>query len=175
MNLIIFYSIYSLSHRLDFLDKFIVFIASNFGYFILGIALAFLIYHHDITKSKNPIYVFRKKWREILVVFFSGSIAWIVSEIIKYLFQSPRPFIMLNDVTPLFMHGGMDSFPSGHSAFFMALAVSLFFSHKKIGVLFIFFALLIGLARVASGVHFPIDVLCGFAIGVIVAFFVKTL
>jgi undecaprenyl-diphosphatase len=66
------------------------------------------------------------------------------------------------------------SFPSGHATFFMALAVSIFLSHKKAGYLFMFFALLIGIARIIAGVHFPVDILGGFVIGALVAFFVKS-
>jgi len=36
-----------------------------------------------------------------------------------------------------------------------------------------FFALLIGLARIVAGVHFPLDILGGFALGIAVAFLVK--
>ena len=36
-----------------------------------------------------------------------------------------------------------------------------------------FFALLIGVARIIAGVHFPIDILGGFIIGFIVAYFIK--
>ena len=38
-----------------------------------------------------------------------------------------------------------------------------------------FFALLIGLARIMAGVHFPIDILGGFIIGSLIAFLVKYL
>ena len=38
-----------------------------------------------------------------------------------------------------------------------------------------FFALLIGLARIIAGVHFPIDILGGFVLGGIVSFLVAFL
>ena len=38
---------------------------------------------------------------------------------------------------------------------------------------FIFFAILIGLARIAAGVHFPIDILGGYVLGILVACVVK--
>ena len=69
------------------------------------------------------------------------------------------------------------SFPSGHATFFMGLAVALFFIDKKIGYLFMFFALIIGLARIIAGAHFPVDILGGFILGslvsVSVAYFAK--
>lgn len=67
------------------------------------------------------------------------------------------------------------AFPSGHSTAFMALATSIFLSHKRVGYLFIVFAVLIGLARIVAGVHFPLDILGGFILGAGVAYIVKFL
>jgi membrane-associated phospholipid phosphatase len=61
----------------------------------------------------------------------------------------------------------------------MALAFALYFNHKKVGLpaqagyWFIFFALLIGVARIMAGVHFPIDILGGFVLGFLIAFLLK--
>jgi membrane-associated phospholipid phosphatase len=55
----------------------------------------------------------------------------------------------------------------------MALAVSIFFSHKKMGYVFIALAFVIGFARIAGGVHFPVDILGGFILGALVAYLVK--
>lgn len=175
MNKEIFYSIYSFAHQSIFLDNLIVFIAGNFGYLIILFAMIFLLFHHDVIRAKDPMDVFLRKWKEISLVFFAGIFAWVLATILKMFINTPRPFLKFSDVQPLFFHGGMDSFPSGHATFFSALAISLFFSHKKIGILFMVFTLLIGLARVASGVHFPVDILAGFVIGSLVAFLVKTL
>ncbi len=102
------------------------------------------------------------------MVFFSGVVAWILAYILKLLFALPRPFDSLSDVKSLFPEHGY-AFPSGHATFFMALAVSIFLLHKKAGYVFMFFALLIGVARVIAGVHFPVDILGGFVLGAVVA------
>ncbi len=39
--------------------------------------------------------------------------------------------------------------------------------------IFIFFAFIIGLARIIAGVHFPIDILGGFLFGGLIAYFLK--
>jgi undecaprenyl-diphosphatase len=113
---------------------------------------------------------------EILKVFFSGCLAWILAYALKFLFHTLRPFDVISQVHSLIPESGF-AFPSGHATFFMALAVSIFFLHKKAGYVFMFFALLIGLARIMAGVHFPIDILVGFVLGGIVsclvAFFTK--
>ena len=107
------------------------------------------------------------------MVFFSGGLVIIIDQLLKFLIQSPRPFLALTDVLPLFSETGY-AFPSGHAAFFSALALALFFISQKIGYAFMFFALLIGLSRIIAGVHFPVDILGGFLLGFGVAYFVKS-
>jgi undecaprenyl-diphosphatase len=95
----------------------------------------------------------------------------------------PRPFIALPDVHLLINKTGLDSFPSGHATFFAALAISIYFYHtkgpeqlvpsgvegsrgKKLGLILGFFALLIGLARIIGGAHFPVDIFGGYLLGI---------
>lgn len=170
MNNIIFFALYSLAHRSIFLDWLIIFSANNFGYIMVLLAIMFLIFHTDgVFDYRAPFLQLKNKIRYVALVFSSAVSAWIIATIIKSFILSPRPFLYFQNVKPLFLHGGMDSFPSGHAMFFGALAMSLFFVHKKIGFLFFVVALIVGLARVAAGVHFPIDILAGYVIGIIIA------
>jgi len=95
-------------------------------------------------------------------------LAWGASRAIKYFYPSPRPFEVFDNIKLLFTHGGGDSFPSGHATFFMALAIALSAYHKRLGIVYIFGALAIGLARVIAGVHFPIDIIAGYILGGII-------
>ena len=90
----------------------------------------------------------------------------------KYLIHTPRPFDVFPKVVSLFPETSY-AFPSGHATFFMAIAFAIFFNHKKVGYVFILFALLIGVARIVSGVHFPVDILGGYILGFAIAFFLK--
>ncbi len=175
MNLDIFYFLNNFSHQSEIFDKIVIFIAGPFSYFVILFAIIFLLFHHDVLPSKNPWKLFLLKYKEILLVFFSGIFAWVISRILKTLIQAPRPFEMFENVRPLFLHGGMDSFPSGHATFFGALAVSIFMSHKKVGYIFMLFAFMIGMARIISGIHFPVDILGGFIIGAITVLIIKKL
>lgn len=51
----------------------------------------------------------------------------------------------------------------------MVAAVALFLNNKKIGIPAIIIATLIGFSRMYLFVHFPTDVLAGFAIAILVA------
>jgi undecaprenyl-diphosphatase len=93
-----------------------------------------------------------------------------ITYIIKYSLHIPRPF--LSGVTPLFVHGGYNSFPSGHATFFASLALAMFFYHKKRGWWFLISAIAIGLARIIAGVHYPIDVAVGYIIGIASSYFI---
>ncbi len=172
MNNQIFYFFYNFSHQSAFFDKLVIFTAVYLPYIVIVLAGLFLIFHHEIFKVQNPFKEFIKKWKEICLVFFSGVLAWFISKILKIIIHTPRPFDALQNVHSLFSETGA-SFPSGHATFFSALAIAIFLSHKKAGYVFMFFALIISLARIIGGVHFPLDILGGFILGSLIAFFLK--
>ncbi len=174
MNNQIFYFFYSLANQNQILDVIIVFFAKTFPYLVVILAGLFLLFHHEVFRAESPVKVFLEKKKEIFLVFISAFSAYFISEILKFLFHTPRPFILLEEVSSLFSQSGY-AFPSGHASFFSALAFSIFFLHKKVGYVFMLFALLIGIARVTAGVHFPIDILGGLILGAITAYFVKIL
>jgi undecaprenyl-diphosphatase len=99
---------------------------------------------------------------------------------LKQLFERARP----DDVLPLIEQGGY-AFPSGHSVTSMAFYGMLLFlvqtrmeDRKKANALSIVLILLIALigpSRIYLGVHYPTDVLAGWAEGIFVATAVYTL
>jgi undecaprenyl-diphosphatase len=172
MNNTIFFFFYNLTHHSQIFNNVVIFFAVYFPYLVVILAGLFLLFHHEVFRAENPFQVFLQKKKEILLVFFSGIVAYLVASILKIFIHTLRPFDAFPNVHALISETGY-SFPSGHSTFFMALAFSIFFSHKKAGYVFMFFALLIGIARIIAGVHFPIDILGGFILGSLVAFFMK--
>ncbi len=171
MNNIIFYFFYNLAHQSVFFDKVIVFFAESFPYIVIILAGLFL-FRRSNQISDPQVSKFFGRWKEIIFIFFAGGLAVFLDLILKYIIHAPRPFLALTDVYALFPETGY-AFPSGHATFFSALAVSLFFLDKKVGYVFMFFAFLIGLARIIAGVHFPIDILSGFVLGALIAIFVN--
>ncbi|MEI7765665.1 MAG: phosphatase PAP2 family protein [bacterium] len=169
MNNLIFFFFYDMAHRSLFLDKFIIFCAQTLPYLVIFLAIIFLLFHHEIFSKEKPFHALAQKWKEITFVSFSVVFAWLLSIALKLFFKVPRPFLDLHNVSPLLRPADF-SFPSGHSAFFMALAVAIFLYHKKIGYVFITFALLIGISRIIAGVHYPLDILGGFLFGGLVSY-----
>ena len=172
LNNQIFFALYSLAHHGASLDWLYSFIAQTFPYFVLVGAGVFLLIHHEVFSAEHPFRALAQKWKEIVLVFFSAVLAWGLSYFLKDIIHTARPFVEFSNVHNLIPESGY-SFPSMHSTFFMALAVAIYLTHKKIGYRFMFFALLIGLARIITGVHFPVDILGGFILGAIIAYLVR--
>lgn len=172
MNNTIFFFFYNFAHQFWLLDKIIIFFALYFPYVVVMLAGLFLLFHHEVFKAESPWQIFLQKKKEILLVFFSAGLAYVLAYIFKFFFHTLRPFDLFSQVQSIIPESGY-AFPSGHAATFAALAFAIFFTHKKAGYIFMLFALLIGVARVVAGVHFPIDILGGFMLGGIVAYFFK--
>ena len=96
-------------------------------------------------------------------------LAWIVADIIKHFFPTLRPFLT-NGETALTLfpqHNG--AFPSGHTAAAFALAITLWLHDRKVGWIYIILAITIGIARVFANVHYPVDILGGGIVGIVIA------
>jgi len=141
----------------------ITFLAS----FLIWILFAGLIYLWVIDG--------RVKREVALHAFLSALIAWGAAELIKSLFPIPRPFVT-DHFPPLTLTIPIDgSFPSGHTAASFALATSVWLHNKKLGLYFIIIALTIGVSRVLANVHWPLDIIGGTVIGIIVSWVVEKL
>ncbi|MFE3161888.1 phosphatase PAP2 family protein [Streptomyces sp. NPDC059224] len=95
----------------------------------------------------------------------AAAIAVLVNVPIRGFVERPRPFLTHQGVDVL-VSGKTDySFVSDHATITMALGVGLFVANRKFGLAGIGLALLEGFCRVYMGVHYPTDVVGGFALG----------
>ncbi len=110
----------------------------------------------------------------VSVAVSAGLVArFVIKELIVLVYHRPRPYMVLPHLHTLISSTVTDnfqSFPSGHAVFFFALAVVLYFFHKKIGAWYFIAAILMGVARIFVGVHWPTDIIAGAAIGILVAY-----
>ncbi len=140
---------------LDFLG---VFIAQYLPYFLLVYFFTFIFFS-------------KRNWKlnffEFAVAAFSCVIArGFITELFNLFYFRLRPPLVFG-FDPLIKLSDLSSFPSGHATFYFALALSVFHFSKKRGWIYIFSAILIGLARIFVGVHFLSDIIAGFAFGAI--------
>lgn len=140
------------------LDKIMIFISAlgNDGIFWIAIGVVCL---------------FMKKHRKMgLQVLITMLCTFIIGNLIlKNVFARPRPCDIDTTIEMLISRPHGHSFPSGHSMNGMTAAVALFLNNKKIGIPALVLASVIGFSRMYLFVHFPTDVLGGFAVGLIVA------
>lgn len=155
MNESVFAHFYSFAHRGHFLDTVIAFTAEWYGLVILGALFIYLFKHKDNL---------RKGVTDLVVVSVTAISAWFIAHFFKDVFHTLRPFDADPSVIPLVSESGY-AFPSGHATFFMALASSLWFYHKRLAVFFGISALIIGIARISAGIHWPVDILGGLFLG----------
>jgi undecaprenyl-diphosphatase len=107
----------------------------------------------------------RRKWYR----FAEGALATllsrgIVTEVIRYFYHHPRPFVFYGFV-PLVPESSW-SFPSGHMTFLFALAMAVWYANRKWGIIYFLLSFVVGIARIYAGVHWPLDILGGMVVGI---------
>lgn len=99
----------------------------------------------------------------------AAGIAVLVNVPIRGFVERPRPFVDHEGLKVLVTGKTDYSFVSDHATLTMAMGVALFVANRKFGLVGIVLGLLGGLLRVYMGVHYPTDVVGGFALGTAVA------
>lgn len=98
-------------------------------------------------------------------------ISFLAAEVLKYLFNTPRPFVTLKEVTPLIVFD--PAFPSAHTATLVALGTVIFLKNKLWGTVIWGVAMIVGASRVILQVHYPIDIFGGAVVGVACGLFIN--
>ncbi len=156
-NTSLFFSINNLAGHSVWLDRLGIFFADYSGYIILAILVLILFSRPSVAAR-----------RMVVVASVSAIISrGIVTTAIRFLYYHSRPFTALH-VNQLIPESGA-SFPSGHAAFYFAIAMAVYLYNKKLGISFFVISLLMGLARIYAGVHWPADVVGGLVVGVVTA------
>jgi len=152
----LFFLLNNLAGKSRLLDAIFVFLASDLQFFLIAAFLLLLFF------SRKPL---RDKTRMFAAAMLSGIIArGLLTEIIRFFWHRPRPFDAFS-VVQLIPEDDW-SFPSGHAAFFFAMAAAIYAYDKKWGIGFFLAAFLMNISRIAAGVHYSSDILGGAAVGI---------
>jgi undecaprenyl-diphosphatase len=142
---------HALVGRSDFLDKILEFIAV---YLVYALPVILIL-----------MWFLGKKYQKATAFsFISAVFSWflITKSIVPKIWFRPRPDLDLIGVKELLFHRPDYSFPSDHATALFAITLGLYlFGWKKAGNWFLLYSCLIVTARVAIGVHFPLDIIGG--------------
>ncbi|MBZ0198382.1 MAG: phosphatase PAP2 family protein [Ignavibacteriaceae bacterium] len=128
---------------------------------IIFLLVVFVIIYFIIVNRKSAA----------LLIFSASVGGGVLTVFLKSFFQRHRPSVIIS-----LINADSLSFPSGHStlsaAIYLSLAalLSIIYKERAVQVYFIaaasFLTFLIGYSRVYLGVHYPIDVIGGWSLGV---------
>lgn len=102
--------------------------------------------------------------------FLVGVFGWVVvAKLLGRLWLRTRPIDALVAQKEILFTRPTSSFPSDHALFLFALATGFYFSgQRKIGGWLLVVAFLVSFARVVIAVHYPLDVVVGALLGLLV-------
>lgn len=120
--------------------------------FLLGVHVAF----------------FLSVWAGVGYMLACG-IPFVLVSIVRRLAAAPRPYELLSFSEKSPRGRGGDSFPSRHAFSAFVIGASLCFFGLPLGLVTLFFALVISACRILLGIHFLRDILAGAAIGIVSA------
>lgn len=138
-------------------------------YLAYALVLAALYFWFKLKTNKEKLWFF--SFVALSIILSRG----ILTEVIRFFYHRLRPFETPNFNHLLIAPDTSGSFPSGHAAFYFALAFALFYFNKKWGWWFTASAIGMGLGRVFVGMHYPSDILGGAIVAAVSVFMVHLL
>ena len=144
--------------RSDWLDSICAFLSWAFELGIPWFILGAVLFCFKKTRAAGAMLV-----AAVVLTFFFNELA------IKNAVNRERPCTIDPSIELAIEKPTSYSFPSGHTASCFAATGVLLFTHKKIGIPLLLFAVAMGLSRMYLFVHFPSDVLAGAVLGILMA------
>ncbi|MEN3312695.1 MAG: undecaprenyl-diphosphatase [Actinomycetota bacterium] len=116
-----------------------------------------------------------RRWGTFALTVIAIALADATSTALKSLTDRPRPPLRYAEPRTLVPLPHDGSFPSGHAATSFAGATMLAFAFPRLAPFLYVLAAAIAFSRVYVGVHYPLDVLGGAALGALIAFALRLL
>ena len=143
-----------------------LFITKQFNWISFFVVLLYLIYKKIGVKQTLYLLLFIA-----VLITFTDQIA----NVFKNGFQRLRPCNTpeINGIIRVVKSSDTFSFFSGHAANSMAVATFLYFvmkRHYKYFVLLFLWPLIFAYSRIYLGLHYPLDIMCGYLCGLILGF-----
>ncbi|OQX71324.1 hypothetical protein B6D52_01995 [Candidatus Parcubacteria bacterium 4484_255] len=145
------------------LDVFGIFCAD---FLIFAIPL-FIIFFYFFNRRNRLVLIFLK-------IILAAALSYLVNCLLNYIlgifFIRPRPFVVFPEIYQLskfLLSSESYSFPSDHTTIAFVMALVVFLDWRKFGIILLALSLFVGLSRIFTGVHYPLDIFGG----ILTAFF----
>lgn len=158
----LFSFLYGLTGQSKILDWFFIFCA-KYLFWLMVIWFFWVIFTKRDWSDSLPVWKHRFQRISLALVSFILS-RGVITNTIDSILESPRPFVALG-VEALINHSNANSFPSGHMASLIPIALTLLVVRKRSGFWALIATILVGVSRVAVGVHWPSDIVGGIVVG----------
>jgi undecaprenyl-diphosphatase len=135
------------------MDEIIKIVAKYFV--VIPILLALYVFIKLRTK--------RQRIEFVVLVMGGGILSLLLAKVGSHFISDPRPFVV-GHFKPLLPHGNDNGFPSDHALLTSFLGFALLRYSKKLGLIALLSAALIGAARMAAGIHHLEDIVGSFVI-----------
>jgi len=163
----VFLWINGLAGKVTVFDEFFKGIANDYFALITGCLVLIWLWFatRDVVQRE-------KNQRAVLWAMASIGIVCAMMMLINSNYFKLRPFDVLpgDSINLLFYKPTDSSFPSNIAAVIFALAIPIFIKNKRYGSWLLALAILTGFGRIYIGVHFPLDVVSGVALGALASF-----
>ena len=153
-NNTLFMSINQFAGHEHLFDRIVIGIAEGMPYLFIGLVMVLWCYlYRPGLRSPRPYQ------QALIAATLAAVLAMAINFVIGLFYYHPRPFV-LGLGTNLVAHTANTSFPSDHTSFLFAIAFTLlsYGLSRCLSFCLLGLALLGGLARVYTGVHFPFDI-----------------
>jgi undecaprenyl-diphosphatase len=117
--------------------------------------------------------VLYRRWGVLVVTVIAVAVADWSTTGLKAVFGRERPSLRYAQPEPLVKTAHDASFPSGHAATSFAAATVLTFAFPRLGPALFLLASAVAFSRVYVGVHYPLDVIGGAFLGVLIALVIR--
>jgi undecaprenyl-diphosphatase len=159
----LFQALHRLAGHSQWLNWTIVFLGQYLPYVLV---IAFLYFIFTAPQGRR-LYIFS-------LATISVILSWgIFTQIIRFFLFEARPFVALSFTPLIYQPATEAAFPSGHMALLVPIGLALWQLSRKKGALFLGLTVVVGIARIVAGVHWPSDIIGGMIVGAVSFYLVK--
>lgn len=121
---------------------------------------------HVFLATGGVLLAVRARWRALAALVMAVALAWLMADVlVKPMVGRERPFVQTPTVRVIGGAPDDGSFPSGHATCSFAAALVLALTAPEARAIWWTLAITVAYSRVYLGVHFPLDVIGGAALG----------